>query len=144
MCVNVFASRGSTRPLLYRVEQHRIVRSRTDRKIGGFMGFSNDSRYFMNIKPYPKVYRRRFREAIIVGYEIKTPLKDFQRRFIALPSGFTRISLDGNADDWDTSLLPFVTKDLSHGDIQQVRAFYNDQYLYLLIETTNRPCATPR
>ena len=55
----------------------------------------------------------------------------------SVPSGFTHISIDGKADDWDTALTPPVTNSAAQGDIQQVRAFYNDQYLYVLIKPTN-------
>jgi hypothetical protein len=53
--------------------------------------------------------------------------------------GFTSIKLDGNFDDWDKSVVPLVTKDVSQSAVHQVRAFYNDQYLYVLIETANTP-----
>ncbi|MEP6984258.1 MAG: Gldg family protein [Chloroflexota bacterium] len=55
----------------------------------------------------------------------------------SVPIGFTYISLDGKADDWDTALTPLVAKDASQSPIQQVRAFYNDQYLYVLIEPSS-------
>lgn len=55
----------------------------------------------------------------------------------SLPSGFTHITVDGKADDWDTALTPLVTKAAAQGDIQQMRAFYNDEYLYVLIEPTS-------
>jgi hypothetical protein len=60
----------------------------------------------------------------------------------SVPPGFTSISLDGKADDWDKSLAPLITKDVAQSGIQQVRAFYNDQYLYMLIEPTSG-AATP-
>jgi len=51
--------------------------------------------------------------------------------------GFTHITIDGNSDDWSSSLAALVTKDTSQSDIQQVHAFYNDQYLYMQIELTS-------
>jgi len=62
-----------------------------------------------------------------------------EEQWSSVPSGFTPIRLDGNFDDWDKLVMPLVTKDVSQSDIHQVRAFYNDQYLYVLIETTNAP-----
>jgi ABC transporter family protein/SH3 domain-containing protein len=59
-----------------------------------------------------------------------------------LPSGFTWISLDGSADDWTSSARSLVNPDTSLSDIQRVQAFYNDQYLYVLIETTGVPPAS--
>ena len=56
----------------------------------------------------------------------------------SIPAGFTKISIDGNEDDWDKTLLP-LAKDVPDTNIHQIRAFYNDQYLYLLIDTTNKP-----
>jgi hypothetical protein len=54
----------------------------------------------------------------------------------SVPSGFTHISIDGKADDWDTAQTTLVIKPATQPDIQQMRAFYNDQYLYVLIEPT--------
>jgi hypothetical protein len=60
-----------------------------------------------------------------------------------LPDGFTRIELDGRLDDWDDSaaITPNSIFDPAPPayNIRQVRAFYNDVFVYLLVETVATP-----
>ncbi|MBZ0300267.1 MAG: SH3 domain-containing protein, partial [Anaerolineae bacterium] len=71
----------------------------------------------------------------LVGWLLGVPEADWPD----LPDEFTWIALDGDASDWDESLRPVSDDilDTPMNDIKQVRAFYNDQYLYLLIETAS-------
>ena len=60
-----------------------------------------------------------------------------------LPQGFTWLMLDGDASDWSADLSAVVDEIDGAPDtynIQQARAFQNDSYVYLLIETS---AATP-
>jgi len=61
-----------------------------------------------------------------------------------LPASLTRLTMDGRTDDWtDRSVLKEDLDDVALppqvADIQQVRAFYDDSYLYVLIETAGVP-----
>lgn len=64
-----------------------------------------------------------------------------------LPAGFTWLALNGDASDWDTA-LPAVSDEEDEAptayNIQQVRAFHNDSYVYLLVETSGTPPADVR
>lgn len=69
-------------------------------------------------------------------------------RWLGLPPGFTWLTVDGSAGEWpETAAIltdavdPGVTADL---DIQQVRAFHDDIYTYLYIETWDRPTSAVR
>lgn len=60
-----------------------------------------------------------------------------------LPGGFTWLAVDGDATDWDAA-LPTVTdatpdSTLPGADLTGVRAFRNDDFLYLLGETADDP-----
>lgn len=63
-----------------------------------------------------------------------------------LPANFTRIAIDGDASDWaeravlaeDRDALEIPSKD---HDVSQIRAFYDDSYLYVLVEMANTPPA---
>lgn len=55
-------------------------------------------------------------------------------RWPALPSGYTWIAVDGSSADWQALDLPEAPAE-GQGGIQQIRAAYDDAYLYLLIET---------
>jgi hypothetical protein len=64
----------------------------------------------------------------------------------ALPQGFTWIAIDGTASDWSTSANvavdePDSTENTAY-DIQQVAAFRDDTYAYLLVETSSTPDRT--
>lgn len=52
----------------------------------------------------------------------------------ALPSGYTWIAVDGSSADWQALDLP-ESLAVGEGEIQRVRAVYDDAYLYLLVET---------
>lgn len=56
-----------------------------------------------------------------------------------LPEEFTWLSMDGRVDEWSSELpketdITFDT-DVNGYDIQEVRAFHNDQFLYIAVET---------
>jgi hypothetical protein len=56
-----------------------------------------------------------------------------------LPEEFTRLALDGNADDWPAGLpeyvdIVFEVEPLRY-DIYRTRLFHNDQFLYVHVET---------
>jgi hypothetical protein len=57
----------------------------------------------------------------------------------ALPSGYTWIAVDGSSADWQTNLAAMVDEDgdpsAGAANIEQVRVFFDNQYLYLLVET---------
>lgn len=64
-----------------------------------------------------------------------------------LPEGFTWLRLDGTGDDWDAAVPAVTDSDASPVsapayDIQQVRAFHNADYLYMLVETASTPAQT--
>lgn len=64
-------------------------------------------------------------------------------QYLALPNGFTYLSIDGNPSDWDAA-LPATPQTNSIVNvlplrIAQVRAFRNESFLYLLIETASTP-----
>jgi hypothetical protein len=56
-----------------------------------------------------------------------------------LPQGFTWISMDGEASDWPHTVpvLPDTQSTTPFYSLSQVRAFRNDQFVYLLLETLN-------
>ena len=61
----------------------------------------------------------------------------------ALPNGVTWLQIDGNSEDWDSS-LPAFDDTITEGeaaayDIERVFAIRNDAYSYLLIETAQPP-----
>lgn len=61
-----------------------------------------------------------------------------------LPASFTRLTVDGRVEEWaDRPVLKEDLDDIAPppkiADIQQVRAFYDDAYLYVLIETAGSP-----
>ena len=56
-----------------------------------------------------------------------------------LPQGFTWLVLDGDASDWSVGLSAVVDESdevADTYDIEQARAFRNNSYVYLLIETS--------
>lgn len=60
-----------------------------------------------------------------------------------LPQGYTWINIDGDSSDWDEARPRFEdaageSVD-SASDINQVKAFHNDQFTYLMIETAAPP-----
>lgn len=64
-------------------------------------------------------------------------------QYLALPNGFTYLSIDGDSSDWDAA-LPATPQTNSIVNvlplrIAQVRAFRNESFLYLLIETASMP-----
>jgi hypothetical protein len=65
------------------------------------------------------------------------------RRWLGLPPGFTWLTVDGSDGEWPETATPImdpidagVTASL---DIRQVRAFHDDIYTYLFVETWERP-----
>jgi hypothetical protein len=63
---------------------------------------------------------------------------------LPLPSGFTWVAVDGEPNDWDDSRNPPIAQGESMVNvmslrIQQARAFRNDSYLYVMIETMATP-----
>lgn len=63
-------------------------------------------------------------------------------QYPALPSGFTWIALDGSVLDWQEN-APVTTDDPADAailslNIQQLRAVYNDSYLYMTVETVSQ------
>ena len=63
-------------------------------------------------------------------------------QYPALPSGMTWIALDGSISDWPEN-ASVTTDDPADAsilslNIQQVRAIYNDSYLYLSVETVSQ------
>lgn len=63
---------------------------------------------------------------------------------LPLPSGFTWVAIDGERDDWDDSRNPPTAQGESIVNvmslrIQQARAFRNESYLYVMIETMVTP-----
>lgn len=63
---------------------------------------------------------------------------------LPLPSGFTWVAIDGERNDWDDSRTPPTAQGESVVNvmslrIQQARAFRNDSYLYVMIETAATP-----
>lgn len=65
-----------------------------------------------------------------------------------LPDGFTWIALDGSIRDWSAD-APITTDDPADAsilslNIQQVRAIYNDSYLYMTIETVSQASSDAR
>ena len=75
----------------------------------------------------------------LVGWLLEFPAG----RWIGLPPGFTWVTIDGGAQEWPESASlvadavdPGVAASL---DIKQVRAFHDDAYVYLFIETWDRP-----
>ncbi len=71
----------------------------------------------------------------LAGWLLHLPAEQYP----ALPKGLTWIALDGQLDDWPTTAA--VTTDAAADasilslNIKQVRAFRNDSYLYLAVET---------
>jgi hypothetical protein len=65
----------------------------------------------------------------------------------SLPSDLTWIAVDGSGADWPTTATTVVNQvggTVSDAlGIQQVRAFSDDQFLYLLVETTHAPVSKP-
>ncbi len=71
-------------------------------------------------------------------------LKVSPENALPLPSGFTWVAVDGERDDWDDRRSPPTAQGESIVNvmslrIQQARAFRNDSYLYVMIETMAAP-----
>lgn len=71
----------------------------------------------------------------IAAWLLELPEEDW----LGLPLGFTWLSLDGGAADWD-STLPIIPDSTQAEidpalDLQYAQAFSNDDFLYLLVET---------
>ena len=69
-------------------------------------------------------------------------------RWLSLPPGFTWITIDGGGSEWPES-ASLVTDAVDPGvaaelDIQAVRAFHDDAYAYLFVETWERPTTDAR
>lgn len=67
-------------------------------------------------------------------------------RWSPLPAGFTWLSIDGAASDWESEAPLFVVDEDDESsapipayDIQQARIFQDDSFLYLLVETAASP-----
>lgn len=62
-----------------------------------------------------------------------------------LPQGYTWIRIDGDGSDWDEGRPQIEDaageSDVEAFDIQRVRAFHNDQFSYLMVETAAPPDA---
>lgn len=75
----------------------------------------------------------------LAAWILEVPESDW----LALPEGFNWVSIDGSASDWDATLpgVDDVVSDVgaSADDIERVRAFHNEQALYLLIDTVAVP-----
>ena len=74
----------------------------------------------------------------LVAWLLETP----EAQWPGLPAGFTWISLDGRPTDWDDKALMLfdATSDAPESfDIQRVRVFHNDQFLYGLVQTRRPP-----
>lgn len=75
----------------------------------------------------------------LVSWLLHRPPEDWQ----PLPSDFTWLSIDGSDEDWQNrgAITQDETQDISitRQDIEQVRSFRNQDYLYLLIETVAPP-----
>jgi hypothetical protein len=59
-----------------------------------------------------------------------------------LPSGFTWVSIDGDDEDWSQAALMTDNTDTTVSgpyDIRRVRAFENNSFLYVIVETTAPP-----
>lgn len=66
------------------------------------------------------------------------------QEWLPLPAGMTWIAVDGSGDDWQPNFAITPDSDgdaTGAADIQQSRAFLDDQFLYLLIETAAPPTA---
>jgi len=88
---------------------------------------------------YPLHVGNRILIERLSAWLLELPLEDWP----VLPSGFTWLALDGMADEW-TELAPLVsddvdTSDSSQHDIVDVKAFHDDCFLYVLIETIAPP-----
>ncbi len=75
----------------------------------------------------------------MVAWLLERPVEDWP----ALPGGYTWLALDGDAGEW-AELTPLITDGTADAfvdryDITNVRAFRDDGYLYLLVETTEPP-----
>lgn len=61
----------------------------------------------------------------------------------ALPGGYTWLALDGDGSDWEVTSALFTDASgdalVARYDIQTVRAFRDDNFQYLLVETTELP-----
>jgi hypothetical protein len=67
------------------------------------------------------------------------------QEWLPLPEGMTWIAVDGSGAEWDSDLeaIPDQDGDTASGgtNIEQVRTFLDDQFLYLLVETSQPPSA---
>lgn len=67
------------------------------------------------------------------------------QNWLPLPEGITWISVDGSSADWDSDLQAILDQDgdLASGgtNIEQARTFLDDQFLYLLVETSQPPAS---
>jgi hypothetical protein len=76
----------------------------------------------------------------IAAWLLRVPPEDA----LPLPAGFTWVAVDGERDDWNDSRTPPTAQGESMVNvmslrIQQARAFRNDSYLYVMIETMAAP-----
>jgi hypothetical protein len=81
----------------------------------------------------------------IAAWLLNLPLEEWP----GLPEGFTWLELDGDSSDWSESQRVIADEDDNQSatpelDIQQVRAFRNNDFLYLLIETSASPLPSAR
>ena len=75
----------------------------------------------------------------LVAWLLERPVEEWP----GLPGGYTWLALDGDAAEW-AELEPVIVDDeadahVDRYDITNVRAFRDDGYLYLLVETTEAP-----
>lgn len=80
----------------------------------------------------------------VAGWLLEAPAS----RWLSLPPGFTWVTIDGSANEWPES-ASLVNDPVDPGtaaelDIQTVRAFRDDAYAYIYIETWERPPADAR
>jgi hypothetical protein len=79
----------------------------------------------------------------LAAWLLEVPVEDYP----ALPEGYTWLSLDGDQSDWPVQAASATDSDASTVsapayDIQGVRAFFNQDYLYMSISTLAQPALT--
>jgi hypothetical protein len=71
----------------------------------------------------------------LLAWLLAVPMEDWPE----LPQGFNWINMDGDVSDWPNTVpvLPDTETNTPIYSLSQVRAFRNDQFVYLLLETLN-------
>lgn len=121
------------------------------RESGSRMAIVGDGEIFQNLygflregenDPMPRYPGNAIFVNRLLGWLLELP----EQRWLPLPRGFTWLGMDGDLRDWQRYALPGTQDAIldaapSTLDIQRVRAFYNEHFMYLALDTTSNPLA---